>query len=194
MTKLPTQQSDLASRGKWIAAAGWLIFLLSAGAALLPMFERRGGAFVIGSLLIAAGVIEILAGLLRHEARRLAMLTGGVTVAAGGLFATEAATRFFLPAITIVMAWLFLRAILLFLTSRMTGGGVRKWTLIAAATDFLLAALLLVGLQIATLVVAFFGATAPLVASFSWILALSFIATGLMLLEVASCAREAEDV
>lgn len=194
MTALPSGRSDLASRAKWIAAAGWLIFLLSAGAALLPLLERRGGAFVIGSLLAAAGLIEIFAGSLRHEARKLAMLTGAVTVLAGCLFAAGPATRFFLPAITIVMGWLAVRAVLLFLTSRLTGSGVRRWTTIAAATDLLLALVLLVGLQIATLVVALFGATPQLVASFSWILALSFVATGLMLLEVASCARASEDV
>ena len=194
MTSLPNDRSDLASRAKWIAGAGWLIFLLSAGAAALPLLERRGGALMIGGLLIASGLMEIYAGSLRHEARKLAMITGGVTVLAGTLFATEGATRFFLPAVTIVMGWLFVRAILLWLTSRLTGGGVRRWTLIAAATDLLLALVLLVGLQIAALVVALIGATAPLVASFSWILALSFVATGLMLLEVASCARAAEDV
>lgn len=194
MTSLPSDRSDLASRAKWIASAGWLIIALSAGAALLPLLERRGGAYVIGSLLTAAGLIEIFAGSLRHEARPLAMLTGGATVLAGLLFATGPATRFFLPAITIVMAWLALRAILLFLTSRVTGGGVQRWTLIASATDLLLALVLLVGLQIAALVVAMFGATAPLIASFSWILALSFVATGLMLLEVANCARSEEDV
>ncbi len=194
MTSLPSGRSDLASRAQWIGGAGWLIFLLSAGAAALPLFERRGGAMVIGSLLAAAGLIEVFAGSLRHEARKLAMLTGALTILAGALFATGPATRFFLPAITIVMGWLVIRAVLLGLTSQLTGGGVKRWTLIAAATDFLLALVLLVGLQIAALVVAFFGATAPLIATFSWILALSFIATGLMLLEVASCARGSEDV
>ena len=124
MQPIPNQQSDLPSRGRWIAGAGWLIFLLSAVAALLPLFERRGGAFVIGALLIASGLTELFAGTLRHEARRLAMLTGGLTILAGLLFATGPATRFFLPAITIVMGWLVLRSVLLFLTSRVTGDGV----------------------------------------------------------------------
>ena len=55
-----------------------------------------------------------------------------MTILAGALFTTEAATRFFLPAITIIMAWNALRAVLLFFTSRRTGDGVRRWTLIAA--------------------------------------------------------------
>lgn len=194
MNNIPSSRSDLVSRGKWIAAAGWLVLLASAGSALLPLLDRRGGAVVVGSLLLVTGVIEVLAGSLRHEARPLAILTGALTIIAGTLFATEAATRFFLPAVTIVMGWLFIRAALLALTSRATGGGVRRWTLISAATDFLLALVLLVGLQIASLVVALIGVTAPLVASFAWVLALSFLATGLMLLEVASCARASEDV
>lgn len=194
MTSIPNDRSDLPSRARWIGGAGWIIFLLSAGAALLPLLERRGGAIMIGALLVASGVVEIFAGSLRHEARKLAMATGAVTVLAGAMFATEAATRFFLPAVTIVMGWLFIRSAMLFVTSRLTGTGVRRWTLIAAATDLLLALVLLVGLQIAALVVALFGATPQLVASFSWILALSFVATGLMLLEVASCARGSEDV
>lgn len=194
MTSIPSQRSDLPSRARWTAAAGWTILLLGGGAALLPLLERRGGAIMIGVLLVASGLVEILAGSLRHEARLLAMATGAVTALAGALFATEAATRFFLPAVSIVMAWLFIRSAMLFVTSRMTGAGVRRWTLIAAATDLLLALVLLVGLQIAALVVALFGATPPLVASFAWILSLSFAATGLMLLEVASCARDAEDV
>ena len=189
------ERSDLASplapiRHRLIHSAGWLVLLLAAGAALLPLLERRGGALVIGAMLVTAGLIELIAGTGRRSARALAMACGAATVLAGAMFLTEHATRFFLPAVTIAMVWLAVRALLLFLTSRITDGGVRRWTLIASVTDLLLALVLLVGLQIATLVVAFFGATEPLIASFAWVLALSFVATGLMLLEVASCARE----
>ena len=171
MNNLPSSRSDLSARGKWIGAAGWIILLVGAGAAVLPMMERRGGAVTVGILLALTGILEFLAGSLRHEARPLAMLTGAVTILAGSMFATEAATRFFLPAVTIVMGWLFIRAALLALTSRLTTGGVRRWTLISSATDFLLALVLLVGLQIASLVVALIGVTGPLVASFAWVLA-----------------------
>ena len=57
-----------------------------------------------------------------------------------------------------------------------------------------LALLLFVGLQIAAFVVSLFGATAPMVASFAWILAASFISDGLLQLRIASCAKQAEDV
>ena len=44
-----------------------------------------------------------------------------------------------------------------------------------------------------SLVVTLFGATAPLIASFAWLIAISFIATAMLLFEVAECA-EVEDV
>jgi hypothetical protein len=46
------------------------------------------------------------------------------------------------------------------------------------------------GLSITTIVVSLFGPTEPLVASFAWFLAVSFVVNGLLLLEVASCERE----
>jgi len=193
MNALPSTASDLASRARWIGAAGWFILLLSAGSALLPWVWHAHGAAIIGALLIAAGLTEIFAGSLRHETRKLAMLAGVVTTLGGILFASQEATHF-LSTLTIIAAWLLLRGLILLLAARLEQGSVRKWTALSAAMDLLLAAILAVGLSIATLVVILFGATSPLIASFSWVLALSFVVTGLMLLEVASCARQDEDV
>lgn len=194
MQPLPNQQSDLGNRGRWIAICGWLIILISAGSALLPFFEEEGGAVIIGLLLVAAGAAEAYAGTLRHEARRLAILAGVVTSAAGLLFLFSPATDEFLPHLAIVMGWLLLRSAILFASSGYEHGSVKRWTIISAATDLTLGLLLLVGLQIATFVVSLFGATAPMVASFAWILAASFISDGLLQLQIASCARQAEEV
>jgi hypothetical protein len=60
---------------------------------------------------------------------------------------------------------------------------------LSAGMDFLLAALLVAGLSIATIVVSIFGPTAQLIASFAWVLAASFAVNGLLLLEVASCEK-----
>ena len=60
----------------------------------------------------------------------------------------------------------------------------------SAATDVALGLLLLVGLSIATLIVTLFGPTTEMVASFAWILAISFVVTGGLLLEIASCERD----
>ena len=192
MNALPSTASDLARRARWIGAAGWFVLLLSAGSAVLPWVWHAHGAAIIGVLLIVAGLTEIFAGSLRHETRKLAMLAGVVTTLAGILFASQEATHF-LSTLTIVAAWLFVRGLILVNAARLEHGSVRKWTGASAAMDLLLAAILAVGLSIATLVVTLFGATPPLIASFAWVLALSFVVTGLMLLEVASCAR-VEDV
>lgn len=55
--------------------------------------------------------------------------------------------------------------------------------------DIALGLLLAAGLSIATIVISLFGPTEPLVASFAWFLAASFVANGLLLLEVSSCER-----
>ena len=185
--------SDGNTRANRIAAAGWIILVLSAGAALLPIVGRANGALLVGALLVVSGIAEIWAGSQRRETHRLAMAAGAVTTLAGLLFATDPATKF-LPTLYIIMGWLFIRSLLLALAFRLEKGSVRTWTGLSAAMDFLLALILAAGLSIATVVVSLFGPIPQLIASFAWFLALSFIVTGLMLLEVASCARESDDV
>ena len=172
-------------------AAGIAIILLSAGAAFLPFVDRLLGNRVVGFLLLAAGLVEIAAATQRHETKVLAMLAGGATTLAGLLFILNPVAHF-LPTITIVTAWLLVRGVILALTTRRAHGGVRKWLAISAATDFALGLLLLVGLSIATLIVMLFGPTDRMIASFAWVFALSFVVTGMLLLEIASCEREPE--
>jgi len=179
------------TRARLMSAAGVAMIVLSAGAALLPA-EKGISTAVIGALLLIAGVIEFGAGSLRRDTRDLAMLAGGVTILAGLLFLLNRESRFF-PIVNIVIGWLALRSIILAVKSRRVHGSVRTWTSIAAATDFLLALVLLVGLSLSTVVVLLFGPTPAVVASFAWIVALSFVATGLLLLEVASCERDSSD-
>jgi len=189
MASVPDHQSIAARvRARGLSVAGVAIILLSAGAALLPA-EKGISSDVIGALLLAAGLIEVIAGSLRRETRLLAMAAGSITALAGLLFLLNRDARFF-PTVNIVVAWLFLRSILLAIASRRADGSVRTWSSIAAAIDFLLALVLLVGLSLASVVVLLFGPTPAIVASFSWIVALSFVATGLLLLEVASCIRD----
>ena len=88
-----------------------------------------------------------------------------------------------------MIAWLLVRSLILAVASRRAGGSVRSWTVFSAAMDFALALLLATGLSIATIIVSLFGPTPPLIASFAWVLAASFVVNGLMLLEVASCER-----
>ncbi|HXG99309.1 MAG TPA: DUF308 domain-containing protein [Sphingomicrobium sp.] len=179
------------ARANFMTAAGILIILLGAGAALLPFVDRLSGNRVVGVLLLAAGVVEIAAGTQRVQNKFLAMLAGAVTTLAGLLFVANPVAHF-LPTITIVTVWLIARSVILAVTSGRAHGSVRIWLGIAAATDFALGVLLLIGLSIATAIVMLFGPTPTLVASFAWLFAISFAVTGGLLLEIASCFRNTE--
>jgi hypothetical protein len=179
--------SDRA-RSRGIRVAGIAIILLSAGAAVLPA-GKTISSDMIGGLLIAAGLIETVAGALRRGARPFAMAAGCVTAIAGLIFILNPVTHFF-PIVTPVIGWLLVRSLILVIGSSESRGSVRTWTALSAGMDFLLAVLLIAGLSISTIIISIFGPTPELVASFAWVLAASFIVNGLMLLEVASCADE----
>ncbi len=169
-------------------AAGIAIILLSAGAALLPFIDRLRGNQVVGYLLLAAGLVEVAAATQRHETKFLAMLAGAATTLAGLLFVLNPVAHF-LPTITIVTGWLLVRSVILAVTSRRAHGSVRQWLAISAGTDFALGALMFVGLSISTFIVMLFGPTDQMIASFAWVFAISFVVTGMLLLEIASCER-----
>ena len=174
-----------------MSAIGVLIIILGAGAAALPFIDRVAGNRVIGGLLLAAGIAEMIAAALRDQTRFMALIAGAVTTSAGALFLLNPVTRF-VPTISIITTWLLARGVILALTTLLAHGSVRRWIAISAATDFALGALLLVGLSISTLIVTLFGPTPEMVASFAWILAVSFGITGGLLLEIASCERDNE--
>ncbi|MEO7564840.1 MAG: hypothetical protein ABIR63_04005 [Sphingomicrobium sp.] len=176
------------NRAGLIKACGIAIIVLGVGSALLPVAHGLKGSTVIGILLLAAGAIEMFAGTLRQQVHKFAFAAGAITALAGLLFLLNPTTRFF-PTVTPVIGWLIVRSLILAWTSRHTGGSVRTWTGLSAGMDLLLAVLLIFGLSIAALVVSVFGPTQQLVATFSWVLAASFVVTGNLLLEVASCER-----
>ncbi|WP_294122379.1 hypothetical protein [Sphingomonas sp.] len=185
MTEGPAGDHD---RSRRIAMAGWLIILVAGGAAALPALSPAQGAIVIGSMLVLSGLIEVVAGTQRKQTRKLAMLAGVFTIFAGLLFTTDQATKF-APTLLIIAGWLFLRSVTLAAACALEHGSVQFWTGLAAGVDFLLAFLLAVGFSAATLVLSLFGATPQMIAQFAWVLAVSFLTTGAMLLEVAKCAR-----
>jgi hypothetical protein len=176
------------TRARALRVAGAAVMLLGAGAALMPAGKAIPSA-MLGGLLIAAGLIETVAGSLRREARPFAMAGGVVTALAGLLFVLNPETHFF-PTVWPVIAWLLLRSLILAGALTETAGSVRRWTAISSGMDFLLAVLLIAGLSISTIVISLFGPTPELVATFSWVLAASFAVNGLMLLEVADCESD----
>lgn len=176
------------TRARGIRVAGFAIILLGVAAALLPV-DKGISSDMIGALLVSAGLVELIAGSLRRQVRELAMSAGGVTVLAGLLFIVNPETQFF-PTVWPIVGWLVLRSLILGYASTHSHGSVRTWMGLSAGMDFLLAILVIAGLSIAAIVVSIFGPTPPLIASFSWLLAASFVVNGLMLLEVASCEAE----
>jgi len=176
------------TRLRALRVAGIAIILLGASAALLPA-GKTIPSDMIGGLLIAAGLIETIAGALRREVRAYAMAAGIVTALAGLLFVLNPETHFF-PTVWPIIAWLLVRSVVLAAAAVETRGSVRTWTGLSAGVDFLLAILLITGLSISTIVISVFGPTRELVATFAWVLAASFIVNGLLLLEVASCERD----
>lgn len=117
------------------------------------------------------------------------MTAGGVTALAGLLFILNPETHFF-PTVVPIIGWLLVRSLILVGALTESRGSVLTWTALSAGMDFLLAALLITGLSISTIVVSLFGPTRELIASFAWVLAASFVFNGLLLLEVASCERD----
>jgi len=176
------------ARARGLRVAGLAIIGLGVAAALLPV-GKTISSDLIGALMIAAGLIEIVAGSLRRDVRAYSMAAGGVTAVAGLLFLLNPETHFF-PIVTPIIGWLVLRSLILAYASTHLKGSVRTWMGLSAGMVFLLAVLLIAGLSIATIIVSIFGPTPQLIASFAWILAASFVVNGLLLLEVASCERQ----
>ena len=94
------------------------------------------------------------------------MAAGGVTAAAGVIFVVNHQTHFF-PTVTLVIAWLVIRSVILVAASLESRGSVRTWTALSAGMDLLLAVLLVAGLSITTIVISMFGPTPWLIASFA---------------------------
>jgi hypothetical protein len=179
------------TRARALRVAGVLIILVGVAAALLPA-EKTISSDMIGGLLIAAGLIETVAGSLRRGTRPFVMAAGIVTALAGLLFVIYPQTHLF-PRVWPIIGWLLIRSLVLAAATAETRGSVRLWTAFSAGMDFLLALLLITGLSIATLVVSLFGPTRELIATFAWVLAASFAVNGLMLLQVANCAEHSAD-
>lgn len=166
------------------ATAGVLIMLLAIGALLLPLQRELSGRLVVGWLLIAAGAIELASAYIRRRHRKSAALAAAATLLAGIRLAADPGANFF-AVMNMVILWLVVRGAALLFSAARTGAPLGTWVSLAAATDLLLALGLLAGLPIAVLVYGLFGPTPQIVATFAWVFAASFVATGALLLATA---------
>jgi len=183
---------SIQARTSLIRLAGMLIILLAAGAALLPMAQHIPGRSVVGLMLIAAGAIELVAVTARSHGHRLGQgLAAVASVFAGLRLGLDPNANFF-TVLNLVILWLVIRAGALFVSGLKSRSPLCNWSYFAAAVDFGMAVVLLGGLPVAVLVYGLFGQTGEIIATFAWILAASFVATGVLLVASASLqAREA---
>jgi len=167
-----------------IRIAGALIILLAAGAALLPLERALPGRLVVGWLLIAGGLVELGAALARRMHRPAASIAAAATILAGLRLILDPKAGFF-EVLNLVILWLIVRSAALTFAATRSRDPLQSWIVLGAATDFLLAILLLSGLPIALIVAGLFGPTNEIIATFAWVLAVSFVATGVLLIGAA---------
>ena len=172
------------SRTRVIRWAGILILLLAFGSALLPLAEHIPARTVIGLLLTAAGAIELVAVYARRGHHIPAGIAAGASLVAGLRLALDPGANF-ITVLNLVILWLVVRTAALFFSARGSPKPLCNWVYLAAAVDFALAVLLLGGLPIAVLIYGLFGSTNEIIATFAWVFAGSFVATGLLLIAAA---------
>lgn len=168
-----------------IRAAGFAVILASGAAALLPAGNFANGPEVVGGLMLIVGLLEVLANVLRTTGRRAATAAGVASVCAGLLIVLQPTTSF-LSTVYLFIGWLLVRGLLLALSAAEASRSMRRPAMAAAAVDFVLAAALWTGLTASSLVIALFGPTRPMIADFAWLVAVSFIAAGLLLVKAAA--------
>jgi uncharacterized membrane protein HdeD (DUF308 family) len=183
--KLSGWQSPDARPREVIRATGYAVILASAAAALLPAANFSNGPQIVGILMFVVGGLEIVANLLRTSRRRAGMAAGFVSLGAGMLIFAQPVTSFVTTAYVFI-AWLLLRGVLLSLSAIENSGTLRRATALAAAVDIILAAVVWTGLTASTLVIALFGPTKPIIADFAWVIAVSFVCLGLLLVKLAN--------
>ena len=173
--------SDIVLRQRIVMVSGALIVLLALGAALLPLSDTLAPRVVIGTMLLAAGALELLSALMLQAHRPAMSIAGGATILAALRLLLDPRAGFF-PVLNLVILWLVVRAAALAFAAWRSKDPLQSWLIFSSAADFLLAVGLLAGMPIAYLVVGLFGPTQPIVGTFAWVFALSFITTGAALI------------
>ncbi|WP_395622465.1 hypothetical protein [Sphingomonas daechungensis] len=175
-----------------IRTCGVLIVLLAAGAALLPLERGLPGRLVVGWLLVAAGAIELVAAMARRVHWPSGAIAAAATMLAGFRLAFDEDANFF-PVLNMVILWLVIRMAALAFAASRSMPPLRGWLRVVAATDFLLAVMLLAGIPIALIVYGLFGTTSEIIATFAWVLAISFVVNGAFLFAAAPIEASERD-
>jgi uncharacterized membrane protein HdeD (DUF308 family) len=165
--------------------------LLAAAALLLPIVQWAPKGGLVGWLLLLAGMWEFVFGWKRgpDPVGNAAMGSGLITGLAGLLFVANPLSGYF-PVANVVVAWLLLRGFwMLFMARRVRGDRLWPWLALTGAADVLLGFVLIIGIQVAALVVTLFGPTPEVIANFALILAASLFVTGVSQVGIAFTQR-----
>jgi uncharacterized membrane protein HdeD (DUF308 family) len=177
----------------WTLGSGDLMIVLAVVALLLPDVHWAPKGGIVGWLLAFAGVAELALAVARGLDRVgvTALVSGLLTAGAGLVFIANPFAHYFSVANAVTM-WLLIRGAWVLAM----GWGVPNrrdalWLAASGAVDILLGSILAVHLPVSVLVVTLFGPTTELVASFSLVLAVSFLATGIAQVAIALRRRAA---
>ena len=183
------------ARWRWTLASGLLTLLLAVCAIFLPDIEWAPRGSLVGWLLLAAGIAELVFATGRRDdpVGQASLGSGVLTAAAGALFIASPTAGYF-QVTTVVTAWLVIRgAWMLAMSIRIRPSVARTWLAASGVTDILLGLVLVAGLPVSALVVSLFGPTREIVARFALLLAASFAVTGISQIVIALARRQPPD-
>ena len=166
--------------------AGAFICGLGAVAFFLPIMVTTAGVSTIGLLLTGVGLAEAAAGWARRDRRtgRAALGAGSAAILVGIIFLAVPSMEV-VPASYFIIMWLFVRGALLLYASVPWRDPEHAWLAVSGLADVGLGLVLMLGLPVTGLTVSLFGPTPEVIASFSLVVALSFLVAGVSLIVMA---------
>ena len=179
------------SQSRWTLVSGCVTLLLALFAFFLPDIEWAPTGGIVGWLLFVAGSIEFAFGTRRGTdyIGAAALASGFLTALAGLIFITNPVAGYF-PVANVVTAWLLFRGgLVLAIALGALRSRVGLWMALSGVVDLLLGVALLAGLSMTVLVVTLFGVTSAVIAKFSFILAASFLFTGISQIAIGLLMR-----
>lgn len=168
------------TRWAWTLGVGLFTTGLAAVAVALPFIESASQGGLVGWLLLLAGGTEFLLVVQRgtDAVGWKAIVPSLLTALAGLLFVAHPLASY-LPVANIVTGWLLLRGAWVLVTAAQDRASRKNaWLMLSGAVDMLLGMLLAAVLPASILVVTLFGVTREIVETFSLVLAISLLVTG----------------
>lgn len=176
--------------GLWSASTGAAIAVIGLILLVLPVADRAAAVRLAGYSLLAAALVEAVAGVKSSRApvRQIELLMSAVTFGAG-LFVLLRPSTF--PLVFLAMLCLTIRGVGALVAGARSIAGIRGWVMARGAADILLAATLMAGAPLAAVISILSGRRWPpgggaILMNF---VAISLLLTGLSLVAVGLTHR-----